>query len=270
MKNIKKAIFPMAGYGTRLFPMTKLLPKEMLPLIDKPLLHYAIEEALRSGIEEFIFIIRKEKNSLQSYLEHSQLISQKNMHYVYQENPLGLGHAIACARDHIRDEFFAVLLPDELIFAQTPCLQQMMDVHTTVKTNVIAIHSVLREEVSQYGIIVGEKTTIPSVFKLKELIEKPSPENAPSSKAIAGRYILSSRIFPYLEIQQPGAKGEIQLTDSLHSLLKKEPFYGLEFEGQRFDCGSKKGYIAATLRLSLEEQDVNREPAQPLKGKGTL
>lgn len=271
MKNIKKAIFPMAGSGTRLFPITKGVPKEMLPLMDKPLLHYAVEEALHSGIEEFIFIIRKEKNSIQSYFQQFPgLISPNHIHYVYQENPLGLGHAIACAKEHINEEFFAVLLPDELIFAQIPCLQQMIDVHKMMNANVIAIHSVLYEEVSEYGIIGGEKTTMPSVLKINELIEKPSPKKAPSSLAIVGRYILSSRIFPYLKTQKPGAKGEIQLTDSLYSLLKEESFYGLEFKGQRFDCGSKKGYHAATLKLSLEKQDVSRETAQLLKGKGAL
>ncbi|MBX9621912.1 MAG: hypothetical protein K2X28_07835 [Alphaproteobacteria bacterium] len=201
----------------------------MLPLIDKPLLYYALEEALCSGIEEFIFIIRKKKSSIQSYLEHFQLISQKNMHYVYQENPLGLGHAISRARDFINDEFFSILLSDELILAQTPCLKQMIEVYQTVHTNVLAIHSVSHEEVSQYGIIKGEETSTPFVLKLEELVEKPSIEKAPSSLAIVGRYILSSRIFHYLENQQPGANGEIQLTDSLHSLLKKEPFYGLKF-----------------------------------------
>ena len=271
MKIIKKAIVPMAGFGTRLFPITKTFPKEMLPLMNKPLLHYAVEEALHSGIEELIFIIRKDKNSIQNYFQQFPgLISPKNIHYVYQATPLGLGHAIACARDHINEEFFAVLLPDELIFAQTPCLQQMMDVHKMLNANVIAIHSVLREEISQYGIIGGEKTAMSSVVKLKELVEKPSPDKAPSSMAIAGRYILNSRIFPYLETQEPGAKGEIQLTDSLRSLLKKEPFYGLEFEGHSFDCGSKKGYLAATQRASLEKQDLNRENAQPLKGKDAL
>jgi UTP--glucose-1-phosphate uridylyltransferase len=198
--------------------------------MDKPLLHYAVEEALHSGIEEFIFIIRKEKNSIQSYFQQFPgLISQKSMHYVYQENPLGLGHAISCARDFINDEFFSILLPDELILAQTPCLKQMIEVYQAVHTNVLAIHSVSHEEVSQYGIIKGEETSTPFVLKLEELVEKPSIEKAPSSLAIVGRYILSSRIFHYLENQQPGANGEIQLTDSLHSLLKKEPFYGLKF-----------------------------------------
>jgi UTP--glucose-1-phosphate uridylyltransferase len=269
MKKIKKAIFPMAGVGTRLYPLTKTFPKELLPLIDKPLFQYALEEALHSGIEEFIFIIRKEENSIQEYFQQFLgLISPTHIQYVYQEKPLGLGHAIYCARHLINDEFFAILLPDELILAQTPCLQQMIEVHNTTHGNILAIHPVFQKDVSQYGIIKGEKTFIPSVLKLKELVEKPSPEKAPSSLAIAGRYLLSSRIFSYLENQKPGIKGEIQLTDSLRSLLNDESFYGIEFEGLRFDCGSNKGYLSAILKLALERHEIKSEIEKVLEGEG--
>ena len=257
MTGIKEAIFPMAGLGTRLFPMTKTSPKELLTLMNKPLLHYAVEEALNSGIEKFIFIIRKEKGPHQTYFQKLKgLVSSQNIHYVYQETPLGLGHAIACAKDYIKNEFFAVLLPDEFISSQTPCLQQMLEVHAVKQANILAVQTVLQEEIPQYGIVDVEKTPLSSILKLKDLVEKPSLEKAPTSLAIIGRYILSSRVFSYLERQQPGAKGEIQLTDSLRALLKEEPLYCLEFEGQRFDCGSKKGYLTATLRLSSEKQEV--------------
>lgn len=269
MKKIKKAVFPIAGFGTRFFPITKTFPKEMLPLIDKPLLQYTVEEALQSGIEEFIFITRKEKNSIQDYFQHfPRLLSPRQIHYVYQEKPLGLGQAVYCARRLINNEFFAVLLPDELILAKIPCLQQLINVYEQIQTNIIAIHPVAQHEVSQYGIIEGEKIPSTSTLKLKGMMEKPSPERAPSSLAIAGRYLLSSRVFSYLEKQMPGTGGEIQLTDSLHSLLKDEDFYGLEFEGQRFDCGSKKGYFSASLKLALERHEIKVEIEKVLKREG--
>lgn len=246
MTIITEAVFPMAGLGTRLFPATKTCPKEMLPLGGKPLLHYVIEEALSSGIEKFIFIIRKENDSIQTYFrEHQGLIPLKSIHYAYQEKPLGLGHAIACAQQYIKNKFFAVLLPDELISSRTPCLRQMINIQKEKSANILAINPMPLNQISQYGVIEGQKTENPTVLKLTDLIEKPSPNNAPSPFAIVGRYILSSRIFSYLKVQEPGVKGEIQLTDSLCSLLKDENFYGLEFEGERFDCGSKMGYSSA-------------------------
>lgn len=265
---IKKALFPIAGFGTRFFSSMKIFPKEILPLIDKPLLLYAVEEALHSGIEEFIFVIR-EKHPIEDYFQHFPgFISSHKVHYVNQKKPLGLGHAISCAREHIDDEFFAILLPDELILAQTPCLQQMIEVHKKTHANIVAIQPISYEDLSQYGIIAGEETTTHSLFRIKDVVEKPSQETAPSSLAITGRYLLSPRIFDFLDHQEVGVNGEVQLTDSLRSLLKEELFYGLEFEGQRFDCGSHRGYLSAVLKLGLQHQEVKTNIERILKEEG--
>jgi len=269
MKKIRKAIFPVAGLGTRFFPATKNFPKEMLPLVDKPLIQYAVEEALSSGIEEFIFVIGQKQHPIQDYFDSFlNLLPTGRIHYVSQEKPLGLGHAIFCARHFIQDESFAILLPDELILSRKPCLQQMIEVYEKIKSNMVVIHPVAHADVSQYGIIKGGKLASSVLIKIDSVIEKPPQEEAPSRLAIIGRYLLSSRIFYFLENQKPGAGGEIQLTDSFTPLLKEQPFYGFEFEGQRFDCGSKKGYLTATLKLALERQDVKEEVEQFLENEG--
>lgn len=269
MKKIKKAIFPVAGFGTRFFPLTKTFPKEMLPLIDKPLIQYAVEEALSSGIEEFIFVIGLRQPSIQDYfIRFPNLLPTGNVHFVHQEKPLGLGHAIFCARRFIQEEPFAILLPDEFILSKKPCLQQMIEVYERIKGNIIAIHPVTHTDVSQYGIITGEKLIDSALTKIEAVIEKPYQAKAPSRLAIVGRYLLSSRIFDFLENQKPGAGGEIQLTDSFIPLLKEQPFYGLGFEGQRFDCGSKKGYVKAFLKLALAQQNIKEDIEKFLEEEG--
>lgn len=269
MKKIRKAVFPIAGLGTRLFPATKTFPKEMLPLVDKPLIQYAIEEALSSGIEEFIFVINQKQPHIQDYFNnYPNLFSTGNIHYVHQEKPLGLGHAILCARHFIQEESFAILLSDDFILSEKPCLQQMIEAYEKIDGNMVAIHPVSRAEVSQYGIIKGEKLRGSTLIKIDAVIEKPPQEKAPSCLAIIGRYLLNPRILYFLENQKLGTGGEIQLTDSFVPLLQEQPFYGFEFEGQRFDCGSKKGYLAATLKLALEQQDVKEEIERFLEKEG--
>lgn len=250
MKSIKKAVFPIAGCGTRAL---KTCSKEMLPVMGKSLLLYAVEEAIQSGIEEFIFVTRN--GHAPDYFEQLQgVIAPNQIHSVCQEQPLGLGHAIYCAKPFIDDEFFIVSLPDELIVSSKPCLLQMLEAHEKTLAGVVALHPVPWEQIAQYGVVGGEETDIPSLLKLTELIEKPTPAKAPSSLAVVGRYLLNSRIFSYLETQKPGAQGEIQLTDSLHSFLKEEPLYGLEFDGQRFDCGSSEGYLSVISGLPFERE----------------
>ncbi|MEI6805299.1 MAG: UTP--glucose-1-phosphate uridylyltransferase [Myxococcaceae bacterium] len=250
MKSIKKAVFPIAGSGTRAL---KICSKEMLPIMGKSLLMYAVEEAIQSGIEEFIFVTR-DGHAPDYFQQFQGVIAASQIRCVSQEQPLGLGHAVYCARSFIDDEFFVVSLPDELILCSKPCLQQMLEAHEKTLAGVVALYPVPREQITQYGIVGGEETDIPSLLKLTELIEKPNPANAPSSLAVVGRYILNSSIFSYLETQQPGAQGEIQLTDSLHSVLKEETLYGLAFNGQRFDCGSREGYLSVVSSLPFARE----------------
>ncbi|MBL8676216.1 MAG: UTP--glucose-1-phosphate uridylyltransferase [Alphaproteobacteria bacterium] len=269
MVKIKQAIFPIAGLGTRFFPITKTLPKEMLPLFDKPLLQYAIEEALSSGIEDFIFIVNQRQSLIKTYFENNpNLLPTKRIHYAYQEEPLGLGHAIYCARHFIQDEPFAVLLPDDVIVSNKTCLQQMVEAYKEIKSNIVAVEQVSPSNVSYYGIIKGKKIRGSSLIGIDSVVEKPHPEKTPSRLAIVGRYILSSRIFDFLKSQNPGTGGEIQLTDSLNPLLKEQLLYGMEFEGQRFDCGTKRGYLTAILKLALEKPNIKEEIESFLKREG--
>jgi len=269
MEKIKKAIFPIAGLGTRFFPIMKTLPKEMFPLFDKPLLQYAIEEALFSGIEDFIFIISPRQSLVKSYFESCpDLLPATEIHYVSQEKPLGLGHAIYCARHFIQDEPFAVLLPDDVIISDKACLQQMVEWYNEKKANIVAVECVPQTKISHYGIIRGTEVEGTPLIKIDSVIEKPPPEKAPSRLAMVGRYILNSRIFDFLKNQNPDACGEIQLTDAFTPLLKEQPFYGIKYEGQRFDCGSKGGYFTAILKLALERQDLKEEIEEHLRHEG--
>lgn len=276
---IKKAVFPVAGLGTRFLPATKAMPKEMLPVVDKPLIQYAVEEALSAGIEQIIFVTGRGKSALEDHFDHSFRLEQtliskeKNdllrqvqeiipesgtIVYTRQNQPLGLGHAIWCARDIIGDEPFAVLLADDLIMSGKSVLGQMISKFERLRASVVAIEEVSKSETDKYGIIDGIDSG-DNMVEIKGMIEKPKPENAPSNLAIIGRYILTPRIFELLEKQQKGAGGEIQLTDAMASLLEDQPIYGYKFTGKRFDCGSKAGFLKANIAFALENKEIKKE-----------
>ncbi len=286
---IRKAVLPVAGLGTRFLPATKAQPKEMLPIVDKPLVQYAVEEVSASGIPMVIFVTGRGKNAIENHfdvsyeLEHElagrgkealrqqmQSISKLlQMAYVRQKYPLGLGHAILVSRDLVGDEPFAVLLSDDVIECRVPCLKQMMAVHARYRTSVVAIQRVERKEVSNYGIIRG--SLVPDeempgrIFRIEDMVEKPQPGKAPSNLAIIGRYILTPAIFKELAGTHPGAGHEIQLTDALKRLLKKETIYGYLFEGERYDAGDKLGFLKATVELALKRKDLGRPFRKYLK-----
>ena len=273
---VKKAVFPVAGLGTRFLPATKAMPKEMLPVVDKPLIQYAVEEALASGIEQLIFVTGGGKGSLENHFDRSYqledtLRQRKKIEvlkeieslvpksgtiiYTRQSEPLGLGHAIWCARDIVGDEPFAVLLADDLIQSETPVLHQMINEFDRLRASTVAVIEVPENEPSRYGILDAD---IPSdsTFRINGMIEKPSPEEAPSNLAVIGRYILTPRIFDLLGNQQKGAGGEIQLTDAMSQLLKEQPIFGYRFGGTRFDCGDKAGFQMANLAFALEHPEI--------------
>jgi UTP--glucose-1-phosphate uridylyltransferase len=286
---IRKAVLPVAGLGTRFLPATKAQPKEMLPLVDKPLVQYAVEEVSASGIPLVIFVTGRGKNAIENHfdvsfeLEHElagrgkedlrkQLRSISGLlqiSYVRQQEPRGLGHAILAARDLVGDEPFAVALSDDVIESRVPCLKQMMAVFERFGTSVVAIQRVPRENVSSYGIIrarpVPGKKWDGLLYRIDDMVEKPRPQNAPSNLAIIGRYILTPTIFPELATTRPGAGGEIQLTDALRRLLEKEPVYGFVFEGKRHDAGSKLGFLQATVEMALKRPDLAKEFRRYLK-----
>ena len=273
---IRKAVFPVAGLGTRFLPATKAMPKEMLPLVDKPIIQYAVEEALASGIEEIIFVTGKGKSALEDHFDRSyqleNMLRERNKDlllkivesvvpttgtivYTRQNEPLGLGHAIWCARNIIGDEPFAVLLADDVIQSDVPVLSQMMDQFERLRSSIVAIEEVAPEDTSRYGIIDPE-TYMDDVIKIKGLVEKPKQEEAPSNLAIIGRYILTPKIFEILGRGKIGAGNEIQVTDAMSILLEKQPIFGYKFDGKRFDCGDKAGWQMANLAFSLERPEL--------------
>ncbi len=273
---IKKAIFPVAGLGTRFLPATKAMPKEMLPVVDKPLIQYAVEEALASGIEHLIFVTGGGKSALENHFDRSfqleeTLRQRKKMEqlkeieslvpksgtiiYTRQSEPLGLGHAIWCARDIVGDEPFAVLLADDLIKSETPVLHQMVKEFDRIRASTVAVIEVPKEETSKYGILDAEDPS-EKTFRIRGMIEKPPADEAPSNMAVIGRYILTPRIFDILGKQQKGAGGEIQLTDAMSQLLTEQPIFGYRFEGTRFDCGDKAGFQMANLAFALEHPEI--------------
>src|SRR5690242_8075108 len=278
-KPVRKAVFPVAGLGTRFLPATKAMPKEMLPVVDKPLIQYAIEEAKAAGIEQFYFVTGRAKNAIEDHFdtafeleatlrerEKKELLDQLEaslpaagqIAYTRQQEPLGLGHAVWCARNLVGDEPFAVLLADDLILAQTSCLRQMVDQHTKVGGNMIAVMEVAREHVSRYGILQPGRDD-GRLVEVKGLVEKPAADKAPSTLAVIGRYILEPKVFEHLERQNRGAGGEIQLTDALATLIGRSPFHGLRFEGKRFDCGDKVGFFEANLAFALAREDIGAD-----------
>jgi UTP--glucose-1-phosphate uridylyltransferase len=283
---IRKAVFPVAGLGTRFLPATKASPKEMLPIVDKPLIQYAVEEAVAAGITELIFITGRGKRAIEDHFDKAyELEAELQAHgknkllkqvrallpegvtcaYVRQAEALGLGHAVLCARHLVGDEPFAVILADDLIDAEVPVMKQMAQVHAKNGGSVIAVQNVPREDTSSYGIVVPEPVSA-GLAKITNMVEKPKPEDAPSTLGVVGRYVLSPRIFHFLESQRRGAGGEIQLTDAIARLLREENVFGYEFAGRRYDCGSKLGYLEATVDLALKHPEVSAGFAAFLAG----
>ncbi len=273
---IKKAVFPVAGLGTRFLPATKALPKEMLPVVDKPLIQYAVEEALDAGIEQIIFVTGRGKTALEDHFDRSfeleATLESKNKNstlkeieeivpktgtimYTRQNEPLGLGHAIWCARHIIGDEPFAVLLADDLVKAKEPVLAQMVKRFSRLRSSMMAVMEVDKEETDKYGIISGTDIE-DNVVQIDGLIEKPSPEEAPTNLAIIGRYILTPEIFSILGQKKRGAGNEIQLTDAMDILLNEQPLFGYKFEGTRFDCGNKAGFQMANIAFSMDRPEI--------------
>ncbi|OLE54058.1 MAG: UTP--glucose-1-phosphate uridylyltransferase [Acidobacteria bacterium 13_1_20CM_3_53_8] len=275
---IRKAVFPAAGLGTRFLPATKASPKEMLPLVDKPLIQYVVEEAVASGIESVIIVTGRGKTAIEDHFDISfeleQLLKERGKEsdlkamraisdmarfgYVRQKEALGLGHAILQARDLVGDEPFAVMLGDDIVDSETPALRQMIDVYEKYNAPVIGTMQVEGEAISRFGAIDAEEVE-PGVFKIKDMVEKPRFEEAPSDLAIIGRYILTPDIFNEIETTRPGAGGEIQITDAMRSLLKKRPFYAVRFRGTRHDAGDKLGFLIATVEFALKRADLSSE-----------
>ena len=279
IKPVRKAVFPVGGLGTRFLPATKALPKEMLPVLDKPLIQYAVEEAEAAGIEQFIFVTGRGKSAIEDHFDHSyelqdQLESRHKTEeldavrrwlpaagqvaYTRQQEPLGLGHAVWCARHLVGDESFAVLLADDFVLADTPCLAQMIDVHRDVGGNLVAAMDVKREQVDRYG-IVDSAVVDGNLVEVRNLVEKPRPDEAPSTLAVIGRYILTPQVFAFLDRRQRGAGGEIQLTDALARMIGQGPFHAFRFEGERFDCGDKLGFLQANIACALTRDDLRDE-----------
>lgn len=285
---VRKAVFPVAGLGTRFLPATKAMPKEMLPVVDKPLIQYAVEEAAAAGITEMIFITGRGKRSIEDHFDKAYELESElqargkvalletvqdavpsgvNCVYIRQAEPLGLGHAVLCARQVVGNEPFAILLADDLMqpgASGVPVLKQMVDLHLRQHASVLAVQEVSREETASYGIVSGtpwaERTS-----RITGMVEKPKPAEAPSTLAVVGRYLLSPLIFDHLAQVKPGAGGEIQLTDALAKLIHEQPVLAYKFDGHRYDCGSKIGYLQATVELGLNHPEVGSEFAAFLK-----
>jgi UTP--glucose-1-phosphate uridylyltransferase len=282
MKPIRKAVFPVAGLGTRFLPATKVMPKEMLPVVDRPLIQHVVDEARAAGIEHFIFVTGRNKGVIEDHfdrqfeLEHTLTERQRradldalardlpgpgSASFTRQQLPLGLGHAVWCARELVGHEPFALLLPDVLVQHNRGCLGQMIDAASNLSesANIIAVEAMAAERIHMYGVVgIGEHVANHGgkLFSLTQMVEKPARENAPSNLIITGRYILQPEIFDILAAEKRGAGGEIQLTDAMIELARRQPFYGLEFEGRSFDCGSKVGFLAANVAYALEREDL--------------
>jgi UTP--glucose-1-phosphate uridylyltransferase len=286
-KRIRKAVFPAGGLGTRFLPATKAIPKEMLALVDKPIIQYGVEEAIASGIEHIIIVTGRGKGSMEDHFDISYELdatlerkgkdellalsrgvsSLARISYVRQKEPLGLGHAVLCARDLVGDEPFAVILPDDVIEAEVPCLKQMIGVFNEKGSSVLATQTVEGPSISAYGVLAGSQD--PDNWRLYNctgMVEKPKLEDAPSKQAIIGRYVVTPRVFELLERTAPGAVGEIQLTDGIKALLKEEKVFGYTFEGKRYDAGDKFGMLQATVEFALKRADLGPQFREYLKG----
>jgi len=275
---IRKAIIPAAGLGTRFLPATKAQPKEMLPIVDKPTIQFIVEEAVESGIEDIIIVTGRSKRSIEDHFDKSielELELQKkgkedlleltrsvsdlaNIHYIRQKEPKGLGHAILTARNFIGNEPFAVLLGDDIIVSEKPCLKQMIEVFNEYNTSILGVQQVPYEDVIKYGIIKG-KNIRDRIYEVSDMVEKPKREEAPSNVAILGRYIITPTIFDFLEKQEAGTEGEIQLTDALKNLCKVEDIFAYDFIGKRYDVGNKMGFLQATVEFALRRDDLREE-----------
>lgn len=285
MKKITKAVFPVAGMGSRFLPATKASPKEMMAVVDKPLIQYAVEEAVAAGITDMVFITGRNKRAIEDHFDKAYELeaelemrgkdellrivrevipSHVNCIYIRQSAPLGLGHAVLCAKPVIQDEPFAVILADDLIDGKTAIVKQMVDVFNRQRCSILGVQNVPRDQTGHYGIV----STTPLVTDLEEvngIVEKPDPKDAPSTLAVVGRYVLTARIFHHLENVRAGAGGEIQLTDGLAALMQEERMLAYRFEGTRYDCGSKFGYLQASVALGLQHPEVKAEFAAYLK-----
>ena len=272
---VRKAIIPAAGLGTRFLPATKAQPKEMLPIVDKPTIQYIIEEAVASGIEEVLIITGRNKKSIEDHFDKSVELEMEleksgkqemlemvrgisdmvDIHYIRQKEPRGLGHAIHCAKSFVGNEPFAVMLGDDVVESQVPCLKQLINCFNEYKTTILGVQTVEPENVNKYGIVDGLHIE-DRVYKVKRLVEKPSVEEAPSNVAILGRYIITPQIFEILENTKPGKGNEIQLTDALEELIKHEAMYAYDFEGKRYDVGDKLGFLQATVEFALKREEL--------------
>ena len=272
---VKKCLFPVAGLGTRFLPVTKEIAKEMLPLVNRPIISYGVEEALASGCENIVMITGRTKRSIENYFDRSfeledilkkrgklelyykmiHISEMADIMYVRQREPLGLGHAVLCGETICKGEFFGVILPDDVFVSNEPVLSQLVKVHERLGGSVVALEHVEDKDVSRYGIVAGSESE-PGILKITDMVEKPKLEDAPSRYAIMGRYVLSPEVFPILRTQQAGTGGEIQLTDAIRELAKNEPVWGVVYEGRRFDCGTQKGWLRANIQLALEDDEL--------------
>lgn len=286
---VKKAVFPVAGLGTRFLPATKDIPKEMMPLVDRPLIHHGVDEAVASGCTEVVFVTGQGKESIRRYFEPSdELVSLlrergkeelaavvENIHsladfyYAFQEKPLGLGHAVLCAEEFCKDEYFGLLLPDDVMIAEPPVLSQLETVRKKYNSSVLCVEQVAESEVSRYGIVDAEEVE-PGIYRVRGLVEKPERGDAPSNLAIMGRYLLSPNIFRHLRELKRGAGGEYQLTDAISSLLNEEPVYAALYSGKRLDCGVKEGWIKATVVKALEDPELREIVLAAVRESGQL
>jgi UTP--glucose-1-phosphate uridylyltransferase len=288
MTRIRKAVFPVAGLGTRVLPATKAIPKELLPVFDRPAIHYVVDEAKAAGIEHFVFVTGRNKAAIEDYFDHAyeledtlekkgktELLAELRrelpeagaMSFVRQQAPKGLGHAIWCARDVVGDEPFAVLLPDVIVKAEPSCLAQMKTVHDEVGGNIIAVEEVALEDVSKYGIVAPDGSPrADGLVRMTGMVEKPKPKDAPSRLSITGRYILEPAIFGLLADQGAGAGGEIQLTDAMARLMARSAFHALAYQGLSYDCGDKLGYLRACAAFALADPELGAQARATLRG----
>ncbi|MGV2289767.1 UTP--glucose-1-phosphate uridylyltransferase GalU [Trinickia sp. YCB016] len=286
MLKVTKAVFPVAGLGTRFLPATKASPKEMLPIVDKPLIQYAVEEAIAAGITEMIFVTGRSKRAIEDHFDKSYEIeaeleargkqklldlvrsikpSHVDCFYVRQPEALGLGHAVLCAEKLVADHPFAVILADDLLHGPQPVMKQLVDVFNHYHSSVVGVEAIAREDSRSYGVVEGREWE-EDVIKLSGIVEKPAPEVAPSNLGVVGRYVLMPSIFDHIKKLKPGAGGELQLTDALQSLLTEEQVLAYRYYGTRFDCGSKLGYLKATVELALRHPEVSKEFEAYLRG----
>ncbi len=289
MKKIKKAVIPVAGFGTRFLPFTKAMPKEMLPIVDKPTIQYIVEEAVKSGIEDILFVTASHSNkrAIEDHFDHSEnlenllkskgkdefvkmiegISSMANIHYIRQKEAKGLGHAILCAKSFIGDEPFAVLLGDDVVIGDIPATKQLISAYEQVGYSIMGVQEVQSQDVSKYGVVAIEESNS-NLSKMNDFVEKPNINEAPSNKAVLGRYILTPLIFDYLQTQGKGSGNEIQLTDAVKRMMEKEPVYALSFSGSRYDIGDKMGFLKATVDFALERDELKDEFLEFLRTKG--